>query len=317
MSFKCPKCGLCFPKNQGLRRHLARKRPCDPILDPESFPDAGRNNLNRCRYCGRGYSRSDNLARHLKGCKIANSEDGMEKLMEHTLQRQLTEQAAKVDTLQAQMAELTALLRSQLVTSSRPAGTDTICGMQINSGPVTNTATTSVTNVQINIRPAQPWDGERRIDVSAAQIAAAFAENTRLKEYTKLEEHQLTDPEIAPPYVAELLMDLTKRAHADPAARNVYLNPRRADQALVHMASGRWEVMALGEATRLIFDGVAKAMVRVTMSNEERRQLPLEAQNALAMAGLLYDDEPDEYAKRAKAPMSAHLANTTPALIAQ
>src|SRR5208282_3207745 len=107
----------------------------------------------------------------------------------------------------------------------------------------------------------------------------------------------------------ELLMDLTKRAHADPAARNVYLNPRRADQALVHMASGRWEVMPLVEATRLIFDGVAKAMLRVTMSNEDRKRLPLDAQNALAMAGLLYDDEPEEYAKRAKAPMAAHLAN--------
>jgi hypothetical protein len=116
------------------------------------------------------------------------------------------------------------------------------------------------------------------------------------------------------PYVAELLMDLTKRAHADPTARNVYLNPKRTDQALVHMTSGKWEVMSLQEATRLIFDGVAKAMVRVTLSNEERWQLPIEAQNALAMAGLLYDDEPEEYAKKAKTPMAAHLTNTAPQL---
>jgi hypothetical protein len=27
---------------------------------------------------------------------------------------------------------------------------------------------------------------------------------------------------------------------------------------------------------------------------------------------LLYDDEPEEYAKRAKAPMAAHLANMAP-----
>jgi hypothetical protein len=184
---------------------------------------------------------------------------------------------------------------------------------QVNMGSVTNTTTTQINQI-INFRPTVAWDGDARIAVSVAQIAAAFAENARLKEYTHLEEHQLTDPEIAPPYVAELLMDLTKRAHADPTARNVYLNPRRADQALVHMATGKWEVLPLVEATRLIFDGVAKAMVRVTISNEERRQLPLEAQNALAMAGLLYDDEPDEYAKRAKAPMAAHLSNATPTI---
>lgn len=35
--------------------------------------------------------------------------------------------------------------------------------------------------------------------------------------------------------------------------------------------------------------------------------MPLEAQNALSMAGLLYESE--EYVKRAKAPMSAHLIN--------
>lgn len=238
----------------------------------------------------------------------------MEKLFEHTLQQQLASQQEQLAIQNTKIDRLAALLERQLAlgdTASRPPGIDARGATQVNNGPVTNTTNNVVNNVQINIRP---WDGERRIDINVAQIAAAFAENARLKEYTKLEEHQLTDPEIAPPYVTELLMDLTKRAHADPTARNVYLNPRRADQALVHMASGKWEVMALHEATRLIFDGVAKAMVRVTMSNEERRQLPLEAQNALAMAGLLYDDEPEEYAKKAKAPMVAHLTNTAPSL---
>ena len=104
-------------------------------------------------------------------------------------------------------------------------------------------------------------------------------------------------------------MDLVKRGHSDPAARNVYLNPRRADQALVHMKSGKWEVLPLTEATRLIFDGVAQTIHRVTLSYEERKQLPLEAQNTLSLAGLLYEDEPEKYVKRAKDPMSAHLTN--------
>ena len=245
----------------------------------------------------------------------------MDKLFEHTLKRQtqeMTEMREENAKMREQVRELALLLKGQLKVGS--GTTRQIEGAtSVNASTINNTTNIQVNQVnqinQVNIvKPEVPWDGEKRINVSTAQIAAAFAENARLKEYVRLEEHQLTDPEIAPPYVAELLMDLTKRAHADPAARNVYLNPKRADQALVHMATGKWEVMALQEATRLIFDGVAKAMVRVTLSNEERRQLPLEAQNALAMAGLLYDDEPEEYAKKAKAPMAAHLANTAPSI---
>lgn len=300
-NFKCERCSAAFESNRNLQRHLARKKPCDPIIAMEALPVGEQANPNRCRYCGRGYSRSDNLARHLKTCKIANSDEGMEKLLDHTLQRQLAEQSA-------QIAELTSLVK-QLATSqlalAAPAAQQIAQPINapstINNGPVTNTTIT------INA-----WDGNQRIGVELAQIMAAFADNTKLREYAKLGDHELTDPEIAPPYVTELLMDLTKRAHADPAARNVYLNPRRADQVLVHKKSGAWEVLPLLEATRLLFDGVAQGILRVSRTYEERKQLPLEAQNALSMAGMLYDDEPEEYVKRAKASMSAHLVNTAP-----
>lgn len=321
----CLRCGTDQKYPSVLKRHLARKTPCAAIVDKSDLPESDKQKNHSCRYCGRTFTTATSMHRHTRlRCKIANSEEGMDKLFEHTLQRQLAKNGTTANVLESQnaeiiarIAELTALMKNQALQASHAAGIDARSAIQINTGPVTNirsTATNTVVQQFINIRP---WDGERRIDVSTAQIAAAFAENARLKEYVRLEEHQLTDPEIAPPYVTELLMDLTKRAHADPTARNVYLNPRRSDQALVHMTCGKWEVMSLTEATRLIFDGVAKAMVKVTMSNEERRQLPLEAQNALAMAGLLYDDEPDEYAKRAKAPMTAHLSNTAPAALTQ
>ena len=201
-----------------------------------------------------------------------------------------------------------------ITTPSRGAHIEQVNVGLLNTGQVSagSINTGQVNHVTNNVIAITPWDGERRIDVSVAQIAAAFAENARLREYTRLGDHELTDPEIAPPYVTELYMDLTKRAHSDPAARNVYLNPKRADQALVHMKSGRWEVLSLEEASRLMFDGLTRTVHRVVLSNEERRQLPLEAQNALSMAGLLYEDEPDEYVKRAKGPMAAHLANTQP-----
>jgi hypothetical protein len=230
----------------------------------------------------------------------------MEKLLDHTIQRQLDEQRACTARLEEQMGAMAAMMRQLVSAAAVPAAHQAVAQQihtagQVNNGPVANTV--------INIHP---WDGDRRIGVDIAHVVAAFTDNAKLREYSRLGDHELTDPDIAPPYVTELLMDLTKRAHADPASRNVYLNPRRADQVLVHKKNGAWEVLPLAEATRLLFDGVAETIHRVVMTDAERRQLPLEAQNALSMAGMLYEDTPDEYARRARAPMAAHLTNTAP-----
>jgi len=290
----CEKCGKAFDLPCRLKAHKTRKTLCDPILIP---PEDRRGEFT-CRYCGRTFTMATSMHRHIRqSCKIANSEEGMEKLLDHTLQRQLADQNAKIDKLTALIEKMTV---GQLVQTPpcqqilQPINAPST----VNNAPVTNTT------IVINA-----WDGDRRIGVELAHIMAAFAENAKLREYARLGDHELTDPEIAPPYVTELLMDLTKRAHATPEARNIYLNPRRADQALVHKNSGQWEVLPLAEATRLLFDGVAATIHRTTMSADERRQLPLEAQNALSIAGMLYDDEPEEYARRAKAPMMAHLEN--------
>jgi hypothetical protein len=301
------------------------------------------------------------MYRHVRqSCKIANSEEGMEKLVEHTMERQISELRAQLEaqaaaqleqaTLQteqaalqaeraaiqnAQLAELTNLLRNQqgmqvaLPSAAAAPSVSTsnalASGGVVNSGHVdtlnsvgtlnnnSNNVNNSVNNhITLNITP---WDSDKRIAVTAGQIIAAFSTNPRLQEYMSFSNDDHTDPSKAPPYVTELLMDLVKLAHSDPAARNVYLNPKRADQALVHMKSGKWEIVPLEEATRRILDGVAKSMHGITMSAAESKQLPAEAQNTLAMAGLLYDEEPEEYAKRVKAPMSAHLANNERALL--
>jgi hypothetical protein len=295
----CVRCGKEFRAPALLKRHLERKTPCEPIIDATGEGIA-------CRYCGKAFASRPSMSRHVRQyCKIANSEEGMEKLLDHTLQRQLAEQNAKLAEQGAQIMKLTALIEKLALTDQAPSqqiAQPIQHAGQVNNAPVTN-------NTVVNIHP---WDGDRRIGIELAHILAAFTDNAKLREYARMGDHDLSNPDIAPPYVTELLMDLTRRAHADPAARNVYLNPRRADQALVHKKSGTWEVLPLAEATRLIFDGVAATIHHTTMTAVERRQLPLEAQNALSMAGLLYDDEPDEYVKRAKAPMAAHLVNTAP-----
>jgi hypothetical protein len=262
------------------------------------------------------------MHRHIRqSCKIAGSDEGMEKLMDHTLARQNRElrtevaemraqAAAQNAQMQEQIAELAALLRRQLVVAAPPepravAHAPPVRIETLNNGPVQNTTINQVINLV-------PWDGAHKISIATADVAAAFAENRRLREYTGYNDHELADHKIASPYVTELFMDLVKRAHAAPESRNVYLNPRRADQVLVHLRNGQWEVRSVAEATRLLFDGVAEGIHRTVLSWEELRRLPLEAQNALAIAGMLYEEKPDEYVERARAPMVAHLMNTAP-----
>lgn len=310
MDRTCPKCGKVFTKPCLLKNHLARKTPCDPILDPSLAESEELTNV--CKYCGRSFTTKTSMYRHIRQrCKIANTEEGMDKLMDHTLQRQMAE-------MRAQLTELTSLLKGQ---ARIPAGL-TLAGpthqhaegkATIVNGDVQQTVQQTVQQIHIDKVEIRPWDGARAVDVSVAQMLAAFAENTKLQEYARLPDHSMTDLEIAPPYVAELFTDLVRRSHADPASRNIYLNPRRADQVLVHLTGGTWEVRTALDGYRALLDGVAASVHEVTLAYEKRKLLPLEAQNALAMAGLLYDDEPEAYVERAKGSLAAHLANLAPA----
>jgi len=110
MAFMCTKCGTAFPTSQKLQRHSLRKRPCDPVLDtPEALH-------NRCRFCGRVYSRPDSLKRHLGLCDIANG--GAEKLCEHELRVQrghFNAELAKRDAaFEAELAKRDAAFEAEL-----------------------------------------------------------------------------------------------------------------------------------------------------------------------------------------------------------
>jgi len=177
-------------------------------------------------------------------------------------------------------------------------------------------------HIQVNYLPGlRSFDSEDRLIIPAALVKAAFTENPRLAAYCKLTDEEKTDAEAAAPYVLEAFMELVKRAHKDPLSRNVYLNPKRADQALVFVDSDdvkTWEVRPLLEAIRRIFDTIAGGIHRVIVTDAERAQLPFDVQSSASWIPNLYDDEPDKYVKEAKQPMSAHLTNTrpSPALVA-
>jgi hypothetical protein len=231
----------------------------------------------------------------------------MEKLMDHTLQRQVARVEEQNAQMASQIAKLTELLEKQMMpVAARPAdGVSTIVNSSVTQQHVEQ-------KIHIDKVEIHPWDSSRAVLVDVSDVAAAFAENTRLQEYARLPDHAMVDPEIGPPYVVELFTDLVRRGHADPASRNIYLNPRRADQVLVQLKSGSWEVKTSQDGYRALLDGVAMSVHEITLTYEKRKQLPTGAQNALAMAGLVYDDKPEVIVERAKATLTAHLMNIAP-----
>jgi hypothetical protein len=314
MPFVCTKCGASFPKNQGLQLHLKRKKPCELIINDEP------NIKNRCKYCNRIYSRSDNLSRHIKICKVANTEDGMEQLMDHTLKQQLIAQSHEMARMKSEMKKMTELMSQQAVSSKTAAeatsstlsdsagnaSTPMITNIgTLNTGPVT--INTQI-NTQISIRS---WEGTDRLVIPTAMLVAAFTQNPRLVDYCRLPDSEKVDAELAAPYVVETLVDLLRRAHSDPVGRNVYLSPKRADQVMVFDETS-WKTITLVEAIRVLCDTIADRIRRACTTDSERRLMPLEVQAAVAWVPALYQDSADDYLERVRPQMSAHLANTAP-----
>jgi hypothetical protein len=309
MPFSCPKCGAEFATNQKLARHLARTRPCDPILEHKP-PGPERDIPNRCRFCGRTYSRPDSLKRHLKGCSIANSDEGMERLYVHALKKQ---QARFEDELAKRDAQIAAMA-ARLDLLAAGVGPQNV----LNIGTV-DARVVNMTNIITDVTVVS-FDREGRIRVPVALVKAAFTENPRLVEYCRLSEDERVDADRAAPYVLEALVDLVRRAHRDPVYRNIYLNPKRADQVMVCVEGGRegaegssrqsWEIRSLVEAIRLLFDGVADNLHKIIVTDQSRTQLPLDVQSAASWVPNLYEGAPERFVTSGRAPMAAHLANT-------
>jgi uncharacterized C2H2 Zn-finger protein len=293
-SKECPKCGKTFARPALLQRHLARKTPCEPIVERRDDGIAPT-----CKYCGRSFTTATSMYRHVRMyCRIANSDEGMEKLMDHTLQRQNAALEEKVDRLTALVEQLA---------GAQMAGS---------SPPTTHISTVNVTNhiTQVNtVVNIKTFDIEERIYIPVSLVKAAFTENPRLMEYCHMTDEERTDADKAAPYVLEALVDLIRRAHRDPLYRNVHLNPRRADQVMVCIGEEqRWEVRGLIDVIRVLFDGVADNLQKIITTDKDRTQLPFDVQSAASWVPNLYEDEPERFVKDGRGPMAAHLANTAP-----
>jgi hypothetical protein len=239
----------------------------------------------------------------------------MEKLFEHTLQRQVeaqtkevAKQSEKIGALEGQIAELTALFKNGTI-AERNTTTNINNNNNTNSGTQliqNNTTNNSQTTININ-----PWG--RDIYISVRMLEAAFEESETLQRYCHIGLEGRTNPEEAAPYVQEALMGLVKKVHRDPQERNVYLNPKRHDQVLIY-DEATWQVLPLVEAIRSLFDRVASGIRKTTspLHGKEWQKLTPKVHESATWIPIMYDEGREQHIIKAKASMAAHLANLVP-----
>ena len=221
--------------------------------------------------------------------------------MKHTIQRQNVALEEKVD-------RLTTLVEQ--IAGAHTVGSHTSV---ISQQAMTNIGTVNVTNItQVNtVVNIKTFDSEDRIYIPVSLVKSAFTENPILMQYCNMTDEERTDSDKAAPYVLEALVELVRRAHRDPLYRNVHLNPRRADQAMVCIGEEqRWEVRGLIDVIRILFDGVADNLHKIIVTDQSRTQLPLDVQSAASWVPNMYEDEPERFVKDGRGPMAAHLSNT-------
>ena len=234
-SHECPKCGLDCKYASYLRRHLARKTPCAPILDLEDLPEDAREDPDldqkKCRFCGRVFSSYDVMRRHVRQyCKIAptekNGDAGMEVLYEHTLRKQ----QAQIAKLEEQNAEMMGMMRQLVEREGAGAGavvqapTGTQAGevaVQGNGNQVDNRKTTVVINI---------FGSEDLAHIQAPEIKAILDSSLRAGA-----------PETK---ASTAILQTALLAYSDPdhpENLTCYLPNKKTDDALVHGNAG-WEV---------------------------------------------------------------------------
>ena len=227
----CLKCGKAFKAPCHLKRHMQRKTPCAPIVDHHELSATEQAKPFPCRFCGHRFASQPSLGQHMrKNCRIVGSAEGMEKLYEHTLQRQLDEerkrrieQSTETAELKGQVAELTALLKRQLA----------IVGPHVaqTAGTINNAPSYSVTannNITINL-----FGGEQIQHIGTREVRAVL-DKTLLSKQSPLDA------------ALQALVRTATLIYSDlehPENLTCYIPNKKTDDVMVHGDAG-WEIQS-------------------------------------------------------------------------
>ena len=260
----CTQCGTVFKYPKYLREHQKRKTSCSLVVNLDEHlplirggPDISKR---QCRFCNRVFSSYVSMRRHVReSCKIApnakNGDKGMERLYEHTLQRQNAEQNAKIDRLEAQNsrlesqnAEILALLQQQgsftSTTSTQQAGEVAI--QASDHAQVDN----SKKIININVF------GQEKLDhITAERIKTILDECLQ---------------RALPTAVSEAVLKTAMLVYSDPDRPEnltAYLPNKKLNAALVHTLAG-WEV----RPTQLVLPPMALKSIDTLFGNQPHEE---------------------------------------------
>lgn len=132
--YKCERCLKEFELKSDYTRHNNRKFKCMEIPQKPSFLPhkssisikSEEENQNKCNYCGKEFTRKDNLMRHIDGyCKIKRENDRkMEDLMDKLIK--LEENFKKIEGEMVDLKKENSEYKRQLQIGNINSGTQNI-----------------------------------------------------------------------------------------------------------------------------------------------------------------------------------------------
>jgi hypothetical protein len=245
-----------------------------------------------CKNCGANFPKNQGLVAHLNRktpctrevlknytCpSCSKSYTRLDSLLRH--QRQVCKNnnmAARIDQLEQKIDELTKLAADK---------------------PIINTVVNnSNVNTVVNHVTVAPWGTPMVLTDSDVEAA--------------LSRYLGPVGEARLPEIVDILMTLVKRGHTPVEARNIHLNPKRADQALA-LVPGGWAAIPLAEATESLFDGASACIAAqpTILKAPSEKQVRMRTLRAEVPVKYRYDKE--SAVQLGLRPMEAHLMNTRP-----
>lgn len=283
---KCSTCGKQFTHNRGLARHLERVKPC--VATPGKF----------ICLCEKVYHLKSSLHRHQRHCaayqqSIGAAAPGVS----------IVDRTANIDRIQG---------------TGNVGGSATV-GVVTNHINVTNNITNVVAD-QVGVlsngfasapkklaHPGWPasWPVPRVTPVPFTPLKFALSLDQLLAAMAACSPPQLEACRRGDPAAtASLMIELVRQVHTDPLERNVYINPRRADQALV-FDSECWLTIELIHATLRILGRAAEELGEL---GSQQKASPMVRETARAAISN-YGAQASRVAASSLRPMSAHLEN--------
>ena len=238
---KCDKCGKKFSKRAWLKRHAARKTPCNSILEVDELPEEKKKLPHKCRFCGRVMTTSANLIRHVRqSCKIAprnGDTSGMDKLYDHVVKKQEEKHKAELQAV----LQAVETLRTEMKTMKDSSPSSTVPALvehkevknaiAIAKHAVIDQSTKNInkTNVTINIFGAENTSHITQRDVLG--IFRSLGPIAGSQDLAKVSDRVI---------LSMAMMIYSDEKH--PENITCYLPSKKGKEALVHSEAG-WEVM--------------------------------------------------------------------------